>query len=396
MKNEPLIIGLTGRFGAGCTTTSEFFVAQLGFDYFSLSESLKSEAKKTIKGFNGKPQKEKREILQDLGNEKRMNDASSLAKPIIEQIKKKKIKNVVIDSIRNPAELIAFRKEFDNLCLVAIDAEVETRFGRLKNIYKGDRSLFDKDDDRDKGKDEPGYGQQVKACIEMSDILINNEANYFSSKGKQRSEVIDNYGQKLADYHTLMCNPGNGRRPNQGELYMHFASSVALKSNCLRRQVGAILVHEKVTANVKDHVSYGVPETYVVATGCNNVPIGESDCIISDRRGCYMKTSKKEHYKDYLYCRKCGEKLTSRCLKCNACGYDNSKAPGKLLDICRAVHAEEAAILQASKLGIIYLDCKTLYTATFRCMLCCKSIINCGIKKIVYLESYPMEESQAL
>jgi len=57
------------------------------------------------------------------------------------------------------------------------------------------------------------------------------------------------------------------------------------------------------------------------------------------------------------------------------------------------VHAEEAAILQAVKLGSSSLNGAELYTTTFPCLLCCKSIINAGIKKIVYREPYPMDES---
>ncbi|MBU4482784.1 MAG: hypothetical protein KKG62_01625, partial [Actinobacteria bacterium] len=61
----------------------------------------------------------------------------------------------------------------------------------------------------------------------------------------------------------------------------------------------------------------------------------------------------------------------------------------KLLDVCRAVHAEEEAILQAAKLGVSINE-TTLYTSTEPCLLCCKKIINSGIKEIVYLESYPV------
>jgi len=59
------------------------------------------------------------------------------------------------------------------------------------------------------------------------------------------------------------------------------------------------------------------------------------------------------------------------------------------------VHAEEAAILQAARLGT-ELDNTKLYTSLFPCMLCSKAIINAGIKEVIYLEPYPMEESEAL
>lgn len=100
------------------------------------------------------------------------------------------------------------------------------------------------------------------------------------------------------------------------------------------------------------------------------------------------------------YCPGCGTELniTSdqlmpyKCPKCKK-RLPRDFTPGKLLDLCRAVHAEEAAILQAVKLGSSSLNGAELYTTTFPCLLCCKSIINAGIKKIVYREPYPMEES---
>ena len=61
-----------------------------------------------------------------------------------------------------------------------------------------------------------------------------------------------------------MKNPGY-RRPTYKELYMHLAYAVSLKSSCNKRQVGAIIV------------SGAMPE-YVLATGCNNVPIGAPIC----------------------------------------------------------------------------------------------------------------------
>jgi len=64
-----------------------------------------------------------------------------------------------------------------------------------------------------------------------------------------------------------------------------------------------------------------------------------------------------------------------------------------MLDVCRAVHAEEAAILQAAKLGSTSLNRTSIYTTTFPCLLCAKSIINSGIKRVIFHEPYPMKES---
>ena len=100
------------------------------------------------------------------------------------------------------------------------------------------------------------------------------------------------------------------------------------------------------------------------------------------------------------HCPSCGNELEfsnekiKNC-RCRNCGSRLPKdfIPGKLLDTCIAVHAEEAAILQAAKLGSSSLRNTTLYTTTFPCLLCAKSIINSGVRKVQYHEPYPMYES---
>jgi len=392
MKHKSLIIGLTGRFGAGCTTTSMILKDCKGFNYFSLSESLKKKAKMTINGFDKKEEKEKRKILQDLGDELRKN-GESLAIPVIEEIKQKGLNKVVIDSIRNPAEVNAFKNKFNNFFLLAIDAETETRWQRLnKYIYKGNKDKFCIDDERDAGENQPDYGQQVKKCIELADMLVNNNDDFYNKPKGETEKIIDEYAQKISDYVDLIFYHGI-RPPSTNELCMHYACSIALKSTCLRRQVGAVIVHEKhYNFNKSKHITD--IESYVIATGCNNVPIGETHCRETEE-GCYKDHAKLEYLENYNYCRQCGSKLDKN-LICEKCDFDNSKLPGKLLDICRAVHAEEAAILQAAKLGSTSLEGTKIYTSTFPCMLCCKTIINSGIKGVVYLESYPMSESLAL
>ncbi len=392
VMNNNIKIGLTGRFGAGCTVTSVYYEKEFGCKRHSLSSELKKVARKEHKEFKNFSKEKQRRILQDLGDKLRQKEPTYLADIIIKQIKQKKVKSVVIDSIRNPAEVEAFKDAFsNNFYLLAIDSEVETRWKRLEHDYNGDRKAFYIADERDAGNKQPEYGQQVKSCIEVSDILINNNDSFYKNVKLKRIDaaVMDRYGQKLADYTHLMRNPGI-RTPNFDELNMHYACSVALRSNCLKRQVGAVIVREKTDYQAKK-------ESYVISTGCNNVPVGENACA-SEFRFEDVKCNRDRIKKDYLlkikHCMSCGKKLKNG-YECNNCNLNNAKLPGKLLDICRAVHAEEAAILQAARLGGTGLEDAKLYSSTFPCMLCCKKIINAGIKNLVYLESYPMEESLA-
>ena len=57
-------------------------------------------------------------------------------------------------------------------------------------------------------------------------------------------------------------------------------------------------------------------------------------------------------------------------------------------ETCYAVHAEQNAIVQAAKLGVS-IDGATLYCTHQPCSMCCKMIINSGIKRVIYKEGYP-------
>ena len=269
--------------------------------------------------------------------------------------------------------------------LLALDASSAVRWLRKQSDYENDEEQFKQDDMRDKGDDEPPYGQHTEACVYLSDVVIDNENqigytqewNYFFYNIKQ--------------YIELMKDP-RYRSPTYGELYMHLAYAVSLKSSCNKRQVGAIIV------------SAGTPESYVLATGYNDVPTGAPICAElggrSNPRFCAKDYYELQTLKTMKYCPECRAKLELasietvgfRCPECKT-SLPMAFIAGKLLDLCRAVHAEEAAILQAAKLGSSSLNGAELYTTTFPCLLCCKSIINAGIKKIVYREPYPMDES---
>lgn len=359
---EKLIIGLTGRFGAGCSKTLEILEKEYGFVPFSFSKYIKITAKNnnSIEILNDKNH---RKMLQALGNKIRddNNDQAFLAKIIIKNLKNTRSKNIVIDGFKNPAEVNTFRKKYPNFFLLAIDAETEERWRRTKHIYDEDRNLFNEDDERDKGTNKyPFKGQQVKACMGIADILINSDKPFINDNGDLNEKAIEEYGQKIASYLELIDNPGS-ISPNFDELYMHLAVSMSLRSSCLKRQVGAVIIKNN---------------EHIISGGNNDVPKGETDCRYYNSKRCNRDAELEEFYESI-------EKLTN----CNDVK-DKISIPGKLLDLCRAVHAEEEAILQAAKLGVS-INGTTLYTSTDPCLLCCKDIINSGIKEIVYLESYP-------
>jgi dCMP deaminase len=71
-------------------------------------------------------------------------------------------------------------------------------------------------------------------------------------------------------------------------------------------------------------------------------------------------------------------------------------ASGEGLEACRAVHAEQDAILQLPRPDAGGLDEGTLYCTTFPCLGCAKAIISSGLRKIVFLESYPEAASRGM
>lgn len=128
-------------------------------------------------------------------------------------------------------------------------------------------------------------------------------------------------------------------RPSWDEYFLSIARLVATRSTCLRRQVGAVAVKNK----------------QVLATGYNGAPSGITHC---DQAGCLR---------------------------------DELNVPsGQRHELCRALHAEQNAFLQAARHGA-NLNEATLYITTQPCSICAKMIINVGIKKIVIEGAYPDE-----
>ncbi|OHB91545.1 MAG: cytidine deaminase [Planctomycetes bacterium RIFCSPHIGHO2_12_FULL_51_37] len=126
-------------------------------------------------------------------------------------------------------------------------------------------------------------------------------------------------------------------RPSWDEYFLKITREVAQRSTCLRRQVGATLVLDK----------------RILATGYNGAPKG------------------------MVHCTEIG------CLR------DKLGIPsGERQELCRGLHAEMNALLQAANYGTP-IEGATLYSTNHPCVLCAKMLINCGIKRIVAISDYP-------
>jgi dCMP deaminase len=137
---------------------------------------------------------------------------------------------------------------------------------------------------------------------------------------------------------------GEMARPTWNQYFMEIARLVSTRSTCIRRKVGAILVKDK----------------RVLSTGYNGSPTGLLHC---EEVGCLRETL--------------------------------GVPSGERHEICRGLHAEQNAIIQAALHGVSIKGAQ-LYSTTFPCIICSKMIINAGIKEIFYLDGYPDDLSQAL
>lgn len=126
-------------------------------------------------------------------------------------------------------------------------------------------------------------------------------------------------------------------RPSYDEYFMRMAFLAASRSTCLRRKVGAVLVKEK----------------HVLSTGYNGPPKGLRHC---NETGCLR------------------EQLNI--------------PSGERHEICRGLHAEQNAIIQAALFGISIKD-SVLYVTNTPCVVCAKMLINAGVIEIIYEGEYP-------
>lgn len=169
-NKKPFIIGITGAFGSGKSTASQFFASK-GFTKIVLSSFLEKEAKK--KGINNAARK----ILQDIGNQWRETFGKGiLAKKAIALLQKDGVEKAVIDGIRNIGEIEVLRKK-SRFVLLGIVADRIVRFKRLKNLKRREPLTFEtffQLDARDLGLGEKDTGLQVGMCIAFSDVFIDN------------------------------------------------------------------------------------------------------------------------------------------------------------------------------------------------------------------------------
>lgn len=158
------------------------------------------------------------------------------------------------------------------------------------------------------------------------------------------TRTTEPHGQKPYEMpHAHPYDLGEGR-PSWDEYFMTLAEQVATRTTCLRRAVGAVVVKDR----------------RILSTGYNGVPSGIPHCA---ETGCLR------------------EKL--------------HVPSGQRHELCRGLHAEQNAIIQAARYGID-ISGASIYVTAQPCVVCAKMLINAGIKEVIYKDPYPDKLSQEL
>lgn len=315
-----IIIGLTGRNASGKTTAGEILGSK-GFQFLSLSDAIREEARR-----RGLP--EVRENLIALGNELRERfGPAALAELTLAKMRPDR--NYAVDSIRHPAEVMALKKA-GTFSLFHIFAPLELRFERARERGRaGDAQTLQEfviQEEREFASSNAA-AQQLLETERLASRRIDNDAS------------LDEFAARLTA--ALKELEVSFARPSWDEYFISIARQVAARSNCMKRQVAAVIVRDR----------------RIISTGYNGTPRGVKNC---NEGGCP---------------------------RCNS--FSDS---GKNLEECLCSHGEENAIVQAAYHGIAIKDA-TLYSTYSPCLLCSKMIINAGIKKVVYNEAYPLNDT---
>ncbi|MFH1116714.1 MAG: anti-phage dCTP deaminase [Pseudomonadota bacterium] len=324
---------------------------------------------------------ERTQKLQDWGNKWRNRDTAALVVAAVSRFIAPKLNTqglskrlaFILDSLKHPDEADYLRYVFSgSFFTIGVMCNNELRFERLRERKGYDRQGFDLMSQKDSAEEIP-YGQQAIDTIMRSDYIVRNE---FSTPDEIRSET-----ERLVDLifgSTIIT-------PRKDEFGMSLAFQAAKQSACLSRQIGAAILNSK---------------GEVMATGCNDAPkfggglydtMSDKDMRCWARGGkCYNNAEQAEIASQILTALKKADLLknTEQDTLDKVIETIQKTRLKQLIEYCRAVHAEMAAIVGIARTGVSGLIGSTLYTTTYPCHYCAKHIISAGINRVVYYEPY--------
>lgn len=296
---------------------------------------------------------------------------------------------IVIDAIRNPYEARYFRERYSAFYLVSVNAPEDDRNSYLQKVHKFTVDQLAKLETKESGKNKKRQdgstegneftNQNVKRCIEMSDIHLFNPRNELENTNVLKSQ--------LAWYVSLMMHPGLVP-PTSMERVMQMAYTAKTNSGCISRQVGAAITDE---------------ENSIKAIGWNDVATGQIPCSLRSLNSLnssfdpiaystYERTNTdfREKAKEQLLSYQPNNyKLKGRNLSYCFKDLKNSIDSKENQVHTRSLHAEENAFLQLSKYGGPGIKGGKLYTTASPCELCAKKAYQLGVGEIVFIDPYP-------
>ncbi|MFP5245552.1 MAG: deaminase, partial [Thermoanaerobaculia bacterium] len=221
--------------------------------------------------------------------------------------------------------------------------------------------------DEDEATDE--YGQRMRDVFQLCDLFVSPNTT---------SPLFDQ-----VDRFVRLILGDLGETPFADEQFMFQAFASSLSSGALGRQVGAVLVS---------------PSHEVLGIGWNDVPKGGGGLYRAgehyDRRDIHEDRDSVNVHADQIVSEilELAERAGWPKLEDAREVFRKSRVMG-LLEFGRTTHAELEAMLAAARIGVSTRDA-TLYTTTFPCHQCARSIVTAGIRRVVYIEPYP--KSRAL
>ena len=310
--------------------------------------------------------------------------------------KKNNTTQVVVDSLRNPLEIMFFKQRFASFYLMSVNAEDKVRNTNLQLKY-GPETGFAKrlfDEEYNGSKAHEFFKQNVADCIQSADIHVSylsdvemdelNKNNLSENKSPYFS-----WRMQMLKYVCLILQPGIVT-PSPEERCMQIALTAKYNSGCISRQVGAAITDEYYSLK---------------AIGWNNTPEGQVPCNLRNVEDLITQTGDLEaftpyelnsqefkevvisNFKDKISCNQTNLKGRNVCMCFKS--LRNSVTEGKNQVHTRSLHAEESAFLQIAKYGGTGIKGGMLFTTASPCELCSKKAYQLGIKVIYYIDPYP-------
>lgn len=322
----------------------------------------------------------------------------SFRKNILEQ----KYTRIVIDSLRNPSEILFFKERYSAFYMFAVNINESKRKNVIDEKYDKEKGkIYELDYLEYKPKKGEFYKQDVSNCIQKADIYLNNINENELNNDEEVNTLSPQISlkQQIIKYIALIIQPG-AITPNPEERCMQIAYTAKYNSGCISRQVGAVVTDDCFS---------------VKGIGWNNSAEGQVPCLLRNvedliddppkHDSSYSEYEKNDEFKanlnkEYSYetpdlfmenSKIKNNKSITNGRNISFCFKDikNSYSEGKNQVHTRSLHAEENAFLQIAKYGGMKISEGFLFTTASPCELCSKKAFQLKINRIFYIDPYP-------